>query len=142
MENLVLMSFAVYSISPSDQAKILQSHYHVISRHPILQDYSCTWKFNCSCYYQWDLQIHLSAVTFTLKLLAHTLKFIRSQSAKVPKCDYSNRRSDITGSRLHRTLEIETISIVVNTEMKILQEIFLLVLFNLIESSLTCIGKP
>ena len=68
---------------PVIKLKILQSHYHVISRHPILQDYSCTWKFNCSCYYQWDLQIHLSAVTFTLKLLAHTLKFIRSQSAKV-----------------------------------------------------------
>ena len=59
----------------------------------------------------------------------------------MPKCDYSNRRSDITGSRVHRKLEIETISIVVNTEMKILKEIFLLVLFNLIESSLTCIGK-
>ena len=75
---------------PVIKLKILQSHYHVISQHPILQDYSCTWKFSCSCYYQWDLQIHLSAVTFTLKLLAHTLKFIRSQSVTIQTDDLTS----------------------------------------------------
>ena len=80
----------------------------------------------------------LSAVTFTLKLLAHTLDLVAYQK---PQCHCSNRRTDITGSRLHRKLEIETISIVVNTEMKNLQELFLLVLLNLLESSLKSTGK-
>ena len=45
----------------------------------------------------------LSAVNFTLKLLAHTLNLVAYQKP--------NRRTDITGSRLHRKLEIETISL-------------------------------
>ena len=89
MENLVLVSFAVYSISPSDQAKNIAVS---LSRHfptPYSTRLQLYMKIHCSCYYQWDLEIHLSAVTFTLKLLAQK-KFIRSQSVTIQTDDLTS----------------------------------------------------
>ena len=136
MENLVLMSFAVYSISPSDQVKNIAVS---LSRH-----FPTPYSTRLQLYMKIQLQLLLPVRSTDPFIGSHFHIETPSSYFQIhqkPKCDYSNRRSDITGSRLHRKLEIETISIVVNTEMKILQEIFLLVLFNLIESSLTCIGK-